>query len=70
MSEIPAVAKEAVLVPAEPLSPKHFTKVEGYDFNKGVNYHNLLQSYATSGFQATNFGKAVQTIHAMVSFCF
>lgn len=64
--KIPAVAKEAVLVPAAPLSPENFTKVEGYDFNKGVNYHNLLQSYATSGFQATNFGKAVQIINTML----
>lgn len=66
MSDIPSMAKEAVLAPAEPLSPEEFTKVEGYDFSKGVDYHKLLQSYATSGFQATHFGKAVKMINSMI----
>jgi deoxyhypusine synthase len=38
----------------------------GYDFNLGVNHHTLLQSYRTSGFQATNFGLAVEQINQMV----
>lgn len=40
--------------------------VKGYDFNQGVDYHKLLQSYRTSGFQATNFGLAVEEINRMV----
>ena len=39
----------------------------GYDFNKGVDYHALLQSYKYSGFQATNFGLAVEEINKMIS---
>ena len=42
--------------------------VKGYDFNDGIDYHKLLLSYKTSGFQATNFGLAVEQINAMVSF--
>ena len=42
-------------------------QVAGYDFNKGVDYHALLQSYKYSGFQATNFGLAVEEINKMIS---
>ena len=41
-------------------------EVAGYDFNNGIDYHKLLQSYKTSGFQATNFGLAVDEINRMV----
>lgn len=57
------------------LHPEEFTtKVEGYRFSKPdpscpgskVDYHALLQSFRTSGFQATNFGLAVDQINRMV----
>jgi len=41
--------------------------VLGYDFNTGVDHHALLQSFLHSGFQATNFGLAVEQINAMIS---
>ncbi len=41
--------------------------VSGYDFNEGIDHHKLLQSFRTSGFQATNFGRAVEEINKMVS---
>ena len=62
---VPAVAHEAVLVQSGQL-PVEPVKVIGYDFNKGVDYHAILQSYRTSGFQATNFGRAVEEINKMV----
>ena len=40
--------------------------VTGYDFNQGIDHHKLLESYRYSGFQATNFGLAVEQINAMV----
>ena len=64
--EIPNIASEAVLVQSEPM-PEDSQKVTGYDFNHGVDHHKLLQSYLTSGFQATNFGLGVEQINAMVS---
>ncbi|XP_077862810.1 deoxyhypusine synthase-like [Saccoglossus kowalevskii] len=45
---------------------KDSVKVEGYDFNKGIDYQALLESYTTSGFQATNFGLAVKEINKMI----
>lgn len=41
--------------------------VAGYDFNHGVNYEQLLASYATTGFQATHFSRAVHQVNQMVS---
>lgn len=42
-------------------------EIKGYDLNKGLNYEDLLASYRTIGFQATNFSKAVDEINRMVS---
>jgi len=64
--EIPNIASEAVLVKSEPM-PADSQKVIGYDFNQGVDHHALLKSYLTSGFQATNFGLAVEQINAMIA---
>ena len=65
-SEVPTLAAEAVLVTSGEL-PVEKVEVQGYDFNKGVDYHELLSTFKTSGFQATNFGLAVDEINKMVS---
>ncbi|XP_047341545.1 deoxyhypusine synthase [Impatiens glandulifera] len=41
-------------------------KIEGYDFNKGVNYHELLKSMVSTGFQASNLGDAIELINQML----
>lgn len=41
-------------------------KVSGYDWNQGLNYDKLLKSYLHTGFQATNFGLAVEEINKMI----
>lgn len=61
--EIPAVAADAVLVKSEKLTSD---TINGYDFSKGVDYEALLDSYLRTGFQATNFGLAVQEINRML----
>lgn len=65
MSVEPELAKDAVLQVSEPL-PKETPKVKGYDWNQGVNYEEILKSYKHSGFQATNFGLAVDEINKMI----
>ncbi|XP_054157928.1 probable deoxyhypusine synthase isoform X2 [Oppia nitens] len=42
------------------------TQVKGYDFNEGINHSALLQTYLTTGFQATSFGQSVQQIEQML----
>ena len=41
-------------------------KIEGYDFNQGVNYPKLLRSMLTTGFQASNLGEAIDVVNQMV----
>ena len=45
-------------------------KIEGYDFNQGVNHSQLLKSMVSTGFQASNLGDAIEVVNQMVSFCF
>lgn len=60
---VPAIATDAVLVKSEPLETPTVT---GYDFNNGVDYSALLDSYLHTGFQATNLARAVQEIDRML----
>ncbi|GLD66728.1 deoxyhypusine synthase-like protein [Lates japonicus] len=46
--------------------PEDTPKVQGYDFNQGVDHRALLQSYLNTGFQATNVGLAIQEINNMI----
>jgi len=39
--------------------------IGGYDFNKGVNYGKIIDSYSSTGFQATNLAKAIEIIKEM-----
>ncbi|AWP18802.1 putative deoxyhypusine synthase [Scophthalmus maximus] len=41
-------------------------KVQGYDFNQGVDHRALLQSFLSTGFQATNVGLAILQINSMI----
>jgi deoxyhypusine synthase len=39
--------------------------IKGYDFNQPLNYNKLLDSYLTTGFQASHFAKAIKIIKKM-----
>ena len=65
-ANVPDIATDAVLAKSEQM-PSDAQIVKGYDFNNGVDHHALLQSFLHSGFQATNFGLAVEQINAMIS---
>ncbi|XP_010047612.2 deoxyhypusine synthase isoform X1 [Eucalyptus grandis] len=41
-------------------------KIEGYDFNGGVDYHRLLKSMVSTGFQASNLGDAIEVVNQML----
>ncbi|XP_071383955.1 deoxyhypusine synthase isoform X2 [Centroberyx affinis] len=61
----PSLAMEAVLKPSCDL-PEDMPKIRGYDFNQGVDHRALLQSYLTTGFQASSVGMAIQEINNMI----
>ena len=52
-------------VPDNCVNLDHFPHIKGYDFSKKFNLDEFLKSYSTTGFQATNLGKAVEIVKAM-----
>lgn len=64
--KIPEIVKNAVLMQSSPI-PIGTPVVKGYDWNKGINYHALFETYKNSGFQASNFGLAVDEIQKMIN---
>lgn len=61
-------AQEAVLVKSEKLDDDT-PKVHGYDFNNGIDYEKLMDSYLTTGFQATNLGLAIEVSILFSNLC-
>lgn len=59
--------EESVLRPSQELPQGVNVEVRGYDFNEGVDYNALLESYASTGFQATHFASAVNLVNKMVN---
>nr|AWH67714.1 deoxyhypusine synthase [Tabernaemontana elegans] len=60
-----ASARSSVFKESETLEGK-CQKIEGYDFNKGVDYRELLKSMVSTGFQASNLGDAIEVINQML----
>jgi deoxyhypusine synthase len=58
-----SIARENILRESEETSG---TKVEGYDFDNGVNYQEIVKSYGTSGAQATHLSKAIGIVNKMI----
>lgn len=61
-----AVAQDAVLRKSAPV-PAGMLEIHGYDFNKGIDFGAIMDSYLTTGFQATNLAKAIEEINTMLS---
>ncbi|XP_044729123.1 probable deoxyhypusine synthase [Chrysoperla carnea] len=57
----------AVLVNSNPSAiPADAQTIKGYDFNNGIDYHSLFNSFKTMGFQATSVGLAIEEINKMI----
>ncbi|XP_010267038.1 PREDICTED: deoxyhypusine synthase [Nelumbo nucifera] len=41
-------------------------QIRGYDFNRGLDYAELLKSMASTGFQASNLGDAIEVVNQML----
>ena len=41
-------------------------KIEGYDFNEGVDFGKIVKSFGSTGFQASEFSKAVGIVNKMI----
>ncbi|KAJ8673078.1 hypothetical protein QAD02_004339 [Eretmocerus hayati] len=64
-NQVPETLINNVLKHSVPL-PSTAPTVKGYDFNQGINYSEIFESYKFSGFQATNFGLAAEEILRMI----
>jgi len=53
---------EAIMKKSDEVSGKSIT---GYDFNQGVDYKKILESFETTGFQATHFSQAIKIVKKM-----
>lgn len=42
-------------------------RIEGYNFDKGVNWEGIIESFGSSGFQASHFSKAIDIVNGMVN---
>lgn len=56
------IARESILKKSKEITGLN---VKGYDFNSGINYEKLFDSYLTTGAQATNLAKAIEIINKM-----
>ena len=63
-TNLPSLLVESVLKKTS-LQPESAT-VKGYDFNQGIDYAELIKSYATTGFQATCLSKSIDIINKML----
>jgi deoxyhypusine synthase len=59
MSNKEKIARKNILRESSEATGK---SVKGYDFNKGINYEKILDSYSTMGAGATNLSKAIEII--------
>lgn len=49
----------------ESVEPEKAVAVKGYDFNNGVDYNKLLDSFLTTGYQATGLAQAIELVKKM-----
>jgi len=62
-----SLSEQAVFVKSQLPDGFDRKEVHGYDFNKGIDYDKIIDSYLTTGFQATHLGKAISEINNMLS---
>ncbi|MBI4210964.1 MAG: deoxyhypusine synthase [Candidatus Diapherotrites archaeon] len=43
------------------------TAIRGYDFDKGVDYHGIVKSFASTGYQASHLSRAIEITGRMIS---
>ncbi len=58
------IAKENLL--RDSVEPEGVS-VRGHDFNLGVDYGNIVESFETTGFQATNLSRAIEITNNMIN---
>jgi len=55
----------SVLLKSAPI-PADALPIRGYDFNEGIDYERLFDSYLSTGFQATSLARAIEEVNRMI----
>ncbi|KAK1286769.1 Deoxyhypusine synthase [Acorus calamus] len=63
--ELLSAVRSVVFKESESLEGK-LERIEGYDFNRGVDFDGLLKSMSTTGFQASRLGEAIEVVNQML----
>lgn len=58
-------AQDAVLRKSDTL-PEDSVQIKGYDFNDGIDYEKLIDSYLSTGFQASNLAMAIKVLFWLI----
>eukprot|EP00345_Euplotes_harpa_P009943 CAMPEP_0168333992 /NCGR_PEP_ID=MMETSP0213-20121227/9963_1 /TAXON_ID=151035 /ORGANISM="Euplotes harpa, Strain FSP1.4" /LENGTH=165 /DNA_ID=CAMNT_0008338473 /DNA_START=28 /DNA_END=521 /DNA_ORIENTATION=- len=66
LSSVPDLAKQSVNKEADLGFISGAEKVQGYDFNKGIDYEALFESYKNVGIQATSLATGIDIINKMI----
>lgn len=51
--------------PKECMTLEGYPRIEGYDFEKGLNFAEFIKSFSRSGFQATHLAQGIEIVKAM-----
>lgn len=65
-SSVPNVSQQAVLVKSDETFITDKNIIRGYDFNNGIEYDRMFESFKYIGFQATNLALAIEEVNKMV----
>lgn len=65
--EIPNQLNQAVLKETNTTDYKRNDVVKGYDFNEGVHWEKMFESYRTMGIQSTNLARSVELVKKMLT---
>ena len=57
------IARESILKKSKEVEG---TAIKGYDFDKGVDYKEIVKSFSSTGFQATQLAKAIEITNKMI----
>lgn len=64
-ARVKKIARKNILRKSKPFSGKGLIKIKGPDLSKKISIEELIESYGSIGFQASNLGKAIKIIKKM-----
>jgi deoxyhypusine synthase len=67
ISKLPPIVRDGVFQRNGNNELPDLEKIEGYDFNQGVDYEKIIKTYSHSGCQATYVGKAIEITNDMIN---